>query len=220
MPTARSSTWTNPSPTSASARYGSLPACASASCSPTRGVVARAVDLARQDGDDRRAGARALQDDLVRPELRLVVPAHEAVADVPAVRLVDDLALRVAEDPDGRDVDDPGRLRGLGGVEEARRRPDVRVPHRAALLARDADPIAARRVDRRVDVAHRLGDRVDVREVVLEHGHAHVEELLGAPPVANRRDDLVAAHPQQPRDGLADEPGRAGEPDPPRPESG
>ena len=177
------------------------------------GVVPGAVHLARLHGHDRRAGAGSLGSDLVRPELGLVVPAEEALAEVPSVRLVDRLAVGVAEHADGRDVDDARRSCRLRGVEHAGRRPDVRVPHGAPLGAGDPHAVAAGRVDRGIDVTQRLGGDGDVREVVLEHRDAHVDEVAGLPRVAHRGDDLVATGSEDADHRLADEAGRAGDPD-------
>ncbi len=107
IPRARSSTWTNPSPTPPSADereragigLGELPA--------DRRVVARTVDL-RGHGRSRPARRpRCAAPPPVGAPLRLVVVAHEPVRRVAPVGLVDGRAVRVAEDVDRRDVDDP-----------------------------------------------------------------------------------------------------------------
>ena len=77
--------------------------------------------------------------------LRLVVVADEALGEVAAVRLVGDPAVRVAEDVDGRDVDDPRDAGRDRRIEDALRGADVGLVHRRPLGGRDADPVRTRR---------------------------------------------------------------------------
>ena len=107
--------------------------------------VAGAVDAAGLDDD---AGQAVLGDhplrDPVRLQLRLLVVGGELVAGV-FVGLVDDLAVGVAEDAAGRDVDDPRRLRGERGLEHAFGPGDVGVEHRLDAGSRGSRPRTSRR---------------------------------------------------------------------------
>ena len=102
-------------------------------------VVARAVDDARHRDDDRRALLDALVHELVRAVLGLVVVREEALGLVALEGLVDDGALRVAEDVAGRDVDDPRHARVGRRVEHALGAAHVRFPHGLVLALRHPD---------------------------------------------------------------------------------
>ena len=120
------------------------------------GVVVGAVDRPGLDDDDGRPGLDPRLRRDVGEVLRLVVVAEEAFGEVAVVRLVGHPPVGVAEDVDGRDVDDArdaGRDRriedALGGV-------DVGLVHRRPLGRRDADPVRAGDVDDAVGAGHDL----------------------------------------------------------------
>ena len=113
------------------------------------GVVAWPVDAARLDDHDRRALGDPVERDLVRQVLRLLVAGEEVLARV-LVGLVDDLAVRVAEHPDRRDVDDSLDTGIDRGVEHALGPAHVRVVHRVVLRLRDPDLVDGGHVEDRV----------------------------------------------------------------------
>ena len=204
IPTARSSTWTQPEPDVRRARgTGSLPACACPSWAPDGGVIARSVDLAREDDDDRGAGARPAAP---RPRGRRTWSRRTSSGS-----------------PRGCSGGTPRRRRGRGCSRRsrpsrrtrsgARRAPPPRHRGRGsssrcwrptsprARLARDPDAVAPRGMDHAVDVAQLLGHLVDVGQVVLDDVHAHVDELLRADAdrgPARRRRRRASAGPWRP----------------------
>jgi hypothetical protein len=173
-----------------------------------RGVVG-AVDAAGLDDYRRQVlGVDHLLDDLVGLELGLLVVGGEVGLGV-LVGLVDDLLVRVAEDADGGDVDDPGHF----GLQRDPHHPlgpgDVGLPHRRALLGRDPDLVHRRRVDRRVAAAHPLAKGVLVAEVATDQLAAEGGQLRGFLGAADQADDLVAAVAQLAHNLAADEAGSA-----------
>jgi hypothetical protein len=180
------------------------------------GAVPRAVDLARENDNDRCAAGDPLLGDLVRAVFGLVIPAQEPLVQVPLICLVGGDAVRVAVDVAGRHVDGSRRAGPPDGIEDPRRRPDVRVPHRRSLGRRDPDPIASRGVDQRVGAAQRLGDRSDVGQVARDQLGAEVSQERGPLRVADEGDHPIAPLAEEPDDGPADEAGAAGDDDPHR----
>ena len=129
IPAARSSTWTAHADV-VRPEYGSLPVVAPAGAAAEARVVARAVDLARHDDDDRRAR-------------RVRSATSWAPYFVSSYQLRNPRRGRggtsrrrppagVAEHVDRRDVDDPRRLRRRSRRRARVGRADVRVPHRRA----------------------------------------------------------------------------------------
>jgi hypothetical protein len=60
-------------------------------------------------------------------------------------------------------------------------------------------------MDHRIGVAEHVGQARDIREVVLDDGRAECGQVLGAPRVPDRHDDLVAAAREDPNDLATDE---------------
>ena len=150
--------------------------------------------------------------DPVRLELRLLVVGGEFRAGV-LVGLVDDLAVGVAEDAAGRDVDDPRRLRLERRLEDPFGPGDVRLVHRRVLGGRDPDLVHRGGVDRRVAALEAGADRRAVGEVAGDELAADRREPLALLRVADQADDLVAAVAQLPHDLAADEAGASGNED-------
>src|SRR3954454_6254618 len=176
------------------------------------GEVAGPVDSARLDDHDRRALLDALLGRLVGQPFRLVVDGHP-VAGRALVALVDDLAVRVAEDVDRRDVDDPPDARLPRGVEHTLGPTYVRVVHRLALALRDPDLVDGRAMDGGVAVLARVADDVARRQIALDERRAERFERLPLVARADERDHLVAALAQLANDVPADESGAAGDED-------
>ena len=132
-------------------------------------VVARTVRDAGHDDDDRGARIDALADRAMGEVLRLVVVVQEALGQVAPVALVDDPALRVPGDVDGRDVDEPLQAGGGDRVEDPVGHPDVGIEHGRAHRGRDADAVHPRDVDGGVGAAHRIDDRRGPRQVARPH---------------------------------------------------
>ena len=112
--------------------------------------------------------------DPVRLELRLLVVGGELRAGV-LVGLVDHLAVGVAEDAAGGDVDDPRSLRLEGRLEDAFGPGDVRLVHRRVLGGRDPDLVHRGGVDRRVAALEAGADRCAVAEVAGDELTSHRE---------------------------------------------
>ena len=119
MPAARSSTWAGQIPRLAHGDERRGAQVRLLELLAERRVVARAVGRARLDDDDRGAARDALLGRELRELFRLVVVADEAVLRIASEGLVDDPAAGVAEDVDGREVDDPGHARRDRGIEDA-----------------------------------------------------------------------------------------------------
>jgi hypothetical protein len=60
-------------------------------------------------------------------------------------------------------------------------------------------------VDHRIGIAQELGQASDVREVILDDRRAEGRQVLGAPRVPDRRDDIVAPAREDADDLTADE---------------
>jgi hypothetical protein len=172
-------------------------------------VVARSVDRAGLHDDAGQAGGDEPLRLLVREVLGLVV-----VRDVPAgmhVRLVDDLALGVAERVDGGDVHD---LAGAGvetGGEDGTGALDVGGVHRGPLLRRDADLVDGGSVDGRVRAVEAAQHGLAIHDVALDQRAADGGQRLRAARRTDQRDDVVAPRAQPPGHLAADETGAARE---------
>ena len=127
------------------------------------------------------------------------------------VGLVDDLAVRVAERADGRDVDDPGRAGGERRAQGPLGAEHVRLVHAAVLGLRDPDLVDGRAVDHRVAALEARLERGPVGEVADHQLAAEGLEPATALGVADQGPDLVAALAQGARHASADESGPAGE---------
>ena len=120
------------------------------------GMVVGAVDRPGLDDDDGRPCLDPRLRGDVGEVLRLVVVAEEALGEVAPVRLVGDPTVGVAEDVDGRDVDDARDAGRDGRIEDALGGVDVGLVHRRPLGGRDADPVRAGDVDDAVRAGHDL----------------------------------------------------------------
>jgi hypothetical protein len=118
--------------------------------------VARAVDTARHGNHDRRArGARSLATSCARYFVSSYTERKpEEIADV---RLVDDRAVGVPEDVDGRDVDDPRHGGVNGGVDHALGAGDVRIAHSRGLDGSDSHLVHGGCVDDEIASVERPG---------------------------------------------------------------
>jgi hypothetical protein len=179
-------------------------------------LVARPVHRPRLSDDNRRPAFNPFDRHLVSGVLRLVVHRDEAVIERPLVGLVDDAALGVPEDVDGRDVDDsphPGRS---GSVEHTLRPADVHVPHPQCLGRRDPDPVLRGQVNRRVAALETSTDRLFVRKVALDELAAELPERSGPGRRAHERHDHVPTLPKRRCEAAADKAGAPGQKDPHR----
>ena len=147
--------------------------------------------------------------------LRLVVVADEALGEVAVVRLVGDPTVGVAEDVDGRDVDDARDARRDRRIEDALGGADVGLVHRRPLGRRDADPVGTGDVDDTVRAGHDLAQLRFGAEIAADEPRAQPAQVLGSAGlrVADDRDDVVASGAQEARDATADEPGGTGDDD-------
>jgi hypothetical protein len=167
--------------------------------------VVRAVGDARHHDDNRGTGVAQLARSDVGQVLGLVVVAEKTLRDVAAIALVDDPAVRVAEDVDRRGMDDPGNLGFDGGLEDAVGRTNVRVVHRRAFAFRDADPVVAGEVDDPVGPAHAADERLGRAEVAGPQLAAELDEMAGTIRIANDGHDVVTSGPELEAHGAADE---------------
>ena len=124
----------------------------------------------------------ALADRAMGEVLRLVVVVQEALGQVAPVALVDDPALRVPDDVDGRDVDEAVQTRGRDRVEDPVGHPDVGIEHGRTHRGRDADAVHPRDVDRGVGAAHRVDDGCGPRQVAGPHLHPEVAPAASPDP--------------------------------------
>ena len=90
---------------------------------------------------------------------------------------------------------------------------DVRIMHGGSLAGRDAQPVHAGDVDRRLGAAHRVDDGGRSRQVALTQIDPQRGQRLGLVEVAYYGSDAVTAAHQPADDRLADEPGTAGDED-------
>ncbi len=139
-------------------------------------------------------------------DLGLLVVAGVAVMRV-AVGLVDDLAARVAERRDGRDVDDLRDLLLECGAQHVLGPEHVRLVHPLALVLGDPDLVDRGAVNDRVGAAHRLAQCLLVGDVALDERDPELGEIARLGRVADERRDLVAALGQLADDVAADEAG-------------
>jgi hypothetical protein len=183
------------------------------------GGVSRAVDAARLHDDRRQAllGDHPLGDP-VGLQLRLLVIGGEFLARVLVV-LVDDPAVRIAEDADRRDVDQSGHLGLEGRPEDALGPGDIRLPHRRAAGGRDAHLVHRGRVDHRVAALRSPPDGVGVTEVAGDDLAALLPQLRGLRLVSHQAANLVAPGAELSHDLAADEPRAASHEDPHEPQA-
>ena len=137
-------------------------------------MVTQSIDRPGLDDDDRGTGPDPCLGPHMCGVLRLVVVAQEAIVEIAPVRLIGDAAVRVAEDIDGRDMDDARDLPGDGGVEDALRDRHVRLVHGRPRRDRDADAVRARDMDDRVGAGHRVSDPAVRAQVALDKTNTDV----------------------------------------------
>src|SRR5438477_9519213 len=128
------------------------------------------------------------------------------------VGLIDDLAVRVAEDGDGRDVHDTPYPELAAEIQHALGPAHIRLEHRAAAFTPDADLVHRGAVDDRGDAAETRAQRDAVGEVPPDD--RRTRKSAGAGRIAHQRHDLITALEEPARHGTGDETGRPGDQDP------
>jgi len=176
-------------------------------------VIARSIDPAGHPDHDRRPGGDPGADQLVGPELRLVVVAQEALAKVTLVGFVDRLTVGVPEDDDGRRVHDPGRTGPGSCVEDPGRDTHVRIEHCRPRRGRDPDSVGTGDVDERVRRGEPEGNFVGLAQVAHDELDAKLSEAGCTRRITDDGQDLVAPRPELAGDDAADEAGSTGDDD-------